>query len=117
MLPLEFAGEGEVEGVRGASGLTVAQGGLGLAAVVVAVVQEEHDLAADLGLEAPGRHELGGEKASREKSAGLLAETDDRGGQTGDLTSGSLCICVYPRIPKGAISTVFDSCEFVPIRG
>jgi hypothetical protein len=55
----------------------VAQRGLGLARVVVAVVAEEDDLPAELRLEAPGGEDLGGEEAPREEPAGLLAEADE----------------------------------------
>ena len=84
-LALGFVGEGEVEG-KGRVGLAVAERGLGLAGVVVAVVVEEDDLAADLGLEAAGGDDLSVEEAPREKTAGLLAETDDGGGHYGDGT-------------------------------
>ena len=78
-LPLHLVVEGEVELERLAR-LAVAQGGAGLAEVVVAVVAEEDDLAADLGLEPPRRGDLGVEVAPGEEAAGLLAEADDRGG-------------------------------------
>jgi hypothetical protein len=64
----------------------VAERGLGLAGIVVAVVVEEDDLATDLGLEAAGGDDLSVEEAPREKTAGLLAETDDGGGHYGDGT-------------------------------
>jgi hypothetical protein len=49
-LALGFVGEGKVEG-EGRVGLAVAERGLGLAGVLIAVVLEEDDLAADLGLQ------------------------------------------------------------------
>ena len=55
----------------------MAQRRAGLAEVVVAVVAEEDDLAADLGLEPPGRDDLGVEVAPGEEAAWLLAEADD----------------------------------------
>ena len=81
-LALEFVDEGEVER-EGRVGLAVAEGGLRLAAIVVAVVVEEDDLAADFGLEFPRGDKFGVEKTAREKSAGLLAEADDGGGAHG----------------------------------
>ena len=56
-LALELVLEREIELDR-LAGLAVAQGGPGLAEVVVAVVAEEDDLAADLGLQPPGRRIL-----------------------------------------------------------
>jgi hypothetical protein len=53
--------------------------GLGFARVVVAVVAEEDDLPANLGLEAAGGADFGDEKALRKESAGLLAEANDGG--------------------------------------
>ena len=58
----------------------MAQGRPGLAEVVVAVVTEEDDLAADLRLEPPRRGDLGVEVPPGEKAARLLAEADDGGG-------------------------------------
>ena len=75
-LPLHLVVEGEVELERLAR-LAVAQGRAGLAEVVVAVVAEEDDLAADLRLQPPRRGDLGVEKAPREEAARLLAEADD----------------------------------------
>ena len=57
----------------------MAQDGLGFARIVVAVVVEENDFAADFCLQPAGGQDFGNEKPLREKSAGLLAETDDRG--------------------------------------
>ena len=48
-----------------------------LARVVVAVVAEEDDLAADLRLQPPRGLDLGDEEAPREEAARLLAEADD----------------------------------------
>ena len=80
-LPLDLVVEGEVELDRLAR-LAVAQGGAGLAEVVVAVVAEEDDLAADLRLEPPRRGDLGVEVAPREEAARLLAEADDGRGRS-----------------------------------
>ena len=77
-LALDFVLEGEVK-LRRLIGLAVAQDGLGFARIVIAVVAEEHDLAADLRLQPPRGLDFGDEKPPREKSAGLLAKTDDRG--------------------------------------
>ena len=76
-LPLHLVVEGEIELERLAR-LAVPQGRAGFAEVVVAVVAEEHDLAADLGLEPPRRGDLGVEVAPGEEAAWLLAEADDR---------------------------------------
>jgi hypothetical protein len=43
-------------------------------------VAEVNDFAADFSLEPPGRLDFGKQEAPREKSARLLAETDDRCG-------------------------------------
>ena len=75
-LALELVGEGEVELDRLAR-LAVAQDRAGLAEVVVAVVAEEDDLAADLRLQPPRRLDLGDEEPPREEAARLLAEADD----------------------------------------
>ena len=69
--------EGEVELGR-FIGLAMAQDGFGFARIVVAVVVEENDFAADLRLQPPGRLDFGKQEPSREKSARLLAETNDR---------------------------------------
>ena len=64
------------------------QDGLGLARVVVAVVIEEDDLAAQFALEAAGGHYLGVKEPARKKAARLLTEanarrTHDKGRGTG----------------------------------
>src|SRR5579871_6607605 len=58
----------------------VAQDGFGFAGVVIAVVVEEDDFSADLGLEFAGGLDLGVEESFGKDSAGLLAEADDGGG-------------------------------------
>ena len=58
----------------------MAQDGLGFARVVVAVVAEEDDFAAEFRLQSPGRLDFGDQEPFREKPARLLAETDDRRG-------------------------------------
>ncbi len=75
---------------RRLAGLAMAQGGLRFARVVVAVVVEEDDLAADLRLQPPGRLDFGDEESLREKPARLLAEADDRGAGHGvdDVLAG-----------------------------
>ena len=55
----------------------MAENGLGLARVMVAVVQEKNHLAADLLLQPPCRLDFGGQEAFGEKPAGLLAEAND----------------------------------------
>ena len=60
----------------------------GFARVVVAVVIEKNDLAADLLLKFPRGLDLGEEESSREESARLLAEADDRGGRGGGRGGG-----------------------------
>ena len=62
------------------AGLAVAQGRLRLARIVVAVVAEIDDLAAELRLQPPRGDELRVKKPPWEKPARLLAETDDGGG-------------------------------------
>ena len=75
-LALHLVVEGEIELDRLAR-LAVVQGGAGLAEVVVAVVAEVDDLAAELCLESPGRGDLGVEVAPGEEAARLLSEADD----------------------------------------
>jgi hypothetical protein len=61
---------------------------------MIAVVEKENDLAADLLLEPAGRDHLCKEKALREKAARLLAETDDRpahDGRDGALRRPAMC--------------------------
>ena len=67
-----------------------AQQRFGFARIVIAVVVEENDFAADFGAEAPGRQNLGDEEPFGEYPAWLLAEADDRGGAhvTGDASGG-----------------------------
>ncbi len=87
-LALDLVLEREVELDRLAR-LAVAQGGAGLAEVVVAVVAEEDDLAADLRLEPPRRGDLGVEVAPGEEAARLLAEADDGGGSHGFVVASA----------------------------
>src|SRR2546427_9304683 len=75
-LALEFADDGEVQ-VRGLGRGAMAQDGACLAWIVVAVVAEVHDTAADFRLQASRGADLGHEKPPREEAAGLLAERDD----------------------------------------
>ena len=56
----------------------MAQNGLRFSRVVVAVMAEENDFAADFLLQPPGRLDFGEQEPSREKPARLLAETDYR---------------------------------------
>ena len=77
--PLQFVGEREIQG-GGFAAFAVLQSSLGFAPVVVAIVQEENDFAANRGLQPAGRGKLGVKKPSRKKTAGLLAEADDWGG-------------------------------------
>ena len=74
--PLDPVFEGEVELGR-LIGFAMAQDGLRLARVVVAVVAEINDFAADFRLQPPGRLDFGNQEPPREKPARLLAETND----------------------------------------
>src|SRR5581483_1750082 len=56
----------------------VAEDDLRFARVMVAVVEEEDDFAADCAFQAPRRDDLCIEKPSREQAARLLTETSDR---------------------------------------
>jgi hypothetical protein len=75
---LEFVFEFEVEHLGGV-GLAVVEGGAGFAGVVVGIVVEEDDFAADLLLELARGEDFGDEEALGEEAAGLLAEGDDGG--------------------------------------
>ena len=55
----------------------MAQGGLRFARIVVAIVVEENDLAADFGPEPPGRLDFRKQEPPRKKSARLLTEAND----------------------------------------
>jgi hypothetical protein len=74
--PLEPVFEGEVE-LRRFIGFAMTQDGLCFARVVVAVVTEENNFAADFLLQPPRCLDFCIEKASRKKSARLLSETND----------------------------------------
>src|SRR6185312_7955020 len=76
-LALEFADDGEVQ-VGELTRRAMAQDRACLARIVVAVVAEIHDTAADLRLQASRGPDLGHEEPPREEAAGLLAERDDR---------------------------------------
>ena len=65
---LEFVLECEVERQR-LAGFVVAQNRLRLAGIMIAVVEEKHDLAADLLLESPRRRDFRVQKSPRKKSA------------------------------------------------
>jgi hypothetical protein len=54
------------------------QDGVCLPRIVVAVVAEENDFAANLALQPPGRLDFGKQVALRKKPARLLAKTNDR---------------------------------------
>ena len=58
--------------------------------IMVAVVEKENDLAANLLLQAPRRENFCDEKAFRKESARLLSETDDRGVQIRDVKVKSI---------------------------
>ena len=58
--------------------MPLAQDGVRLAAIVIAVVKKEDDLAANLLLEPARGRDFGVEKSLREKAARLLTEADDR---------------------------------------
>ena len=74
--PLDPVFKGEVELGR-LIGFAMAQNGLRFARVMVAVVAEEDDFAADLRLQPPGRLDFGKQKPPRKKPARLLAEAND----------------------------------------
>ncbi|HEX7568968.1 MAG TPA: hypothetical protein VF492_00545, partial [Verrucomicrobiae bacterium] len=74
--PLDFVCERKIEH-RWLIGLAMTQDGLGFARIVVAVVTEENNLAADFRLQPPRRLDFCNEKASRKKSAWLLSEAND----------------------------------------
>src|SRR5205085_9342693 len=67
----------EIEGAL-VAGALFAQHRDRLARVVIAIVKKENNLAADLALEAAGGDDLREQKSFRKKTAGLLAETNDR---------------------------------------
>jgi hypothetical protein len=75
--PLDFVHEGEIQCCR-FIGLAMTQDSLRFPRVMVAVVTEKNDLAANFLLQPPGRLDFGKQEPSREKPARLLAETDDR---------------------------------------
>ena len=62
---------------------------LGFSRVVIAVVAEEDDLAADFGSKAAGSPDFGGEKAFRKESARLLAEANDGWWTHGEMAVGA----------------------------
>src|SRR5690606_17630126 len=76
VLPLKLVCEGEVQPLQ-LAGLAVPESGLRFARVVVAVVIEEHDLAAQFALQSPRSLELREKKSPREKAAWLLPKTND----------------------------------------
>src|SRR5262249_19762443 len=88
--PLQLRRHREVE-VRPLAGRAMADDRPGLARIVIAVVAEEHDAPAELGLEPAGSWGLGGQGAPREQAAGLLPERDDRlgGHRAVDSSSGA----------------------------
>jgi hypothetical protein len=67
----------KIQGVF-AAGVSLAQRGDGLARIVIAVVQEKDNLAADFLLQPARARDFGVKKSFGEKSARLLAEADDR---------------------------------------
>lgn len=77
-LALELVFKFEVEGV-GLVGVAVVEGGAGFAGVMVGIVIEEVQGAADLLLQLAGGEDFGDEEALREEAGGLLAEGDSRG--------------------------------------
>ncbi len=81
-LALNLVIEREIELDRLAC-LAVVQRGARLSEVVVAVVAEVNNLAAELCLQPTGRGDLGVEEATGEKAARLLSEANDRVGNHG----------------------------------
>lgn len=86
--PLKTVGESEIQ-LRGFPGFAMAQECPGLARIVVAVVVEEDDLAADFFLESACGVNFSGEKSFREKSTWLLAEANDGGWTHGTDNTGA----------------------------
>src|ERR1035437_5327740 len=76
-LPLGFVCECKIE-QRRFVGFAMAQDGLCFARIVIAVVTEENDFAADFFLQPPRGLDFCNEEAARKKSAWLLSETNDR---------------------------------------
>src|SRR5262249_58223813 len=74
---LQLVDDREVE-VRRLVCRSMAQDRAGLPGIVVAVVAEINDAAADLGLQPPRGPDLRHQETPREEPAGLLAERDDR---------------------------------------
>src|SRR5262249_31012625 len=60
------------------AGMSLCQHRYRFARIVIAVMKEKYNFAADLGLQAPGRNDLGVKKPFWEKTARLLPETNDR---------------------------------------
>jgi hypothetical protein len=77
--PLELVLECEIEWERLAI-FAMAENGLEFARIMVAVVEKEDDLTADLVAQLSGGAHFGIEKTLGKKPARLLAETDDRRG-------------------------------------
>src|SRR5258708_24165546 len=77
--------------------------GFGFARVVIAVVIEEDDLAADLGLQAARGADFGDQKTPRKDPARLLTEADDRclvhrtGERSETVPSSGCCNTSNPR--------------------
>jgi hypothetical protein len=67
----------------------MAEEGLGFARIMVAVVVEKNNLAADFRLQLAGRLDFRKQEPPREKPARLLAETNDRRGGH-DLTDAGV---------------------------
>src|SRR5438270_8360364 len=61
-----------------------------LARVVIAVVKKENNLATDLELEPAGGDDFREQKSFRKKTAGLLAETNDRRAHDAATGAGSV---------------------------
>jgi hypothetical protein len=76
-LLLNLIRELEIQGIF-APGVPLVQNCNRLAAIVIAVMKEEHDLAANFSLQPARGRDLGVEKSLRKKAARLLPETDDR---------------------------------------
>src|ERR1035437_569881 len=73
---LEFVCEREIK-PRRLAGLAMAQGGLRFSRIVVAIMIEEKDLAADFRMQSPGRLDFCKQEPPRKKSARLLTEAND----------------------------------------
>ena len=76
----------------------------GFARIVIAVVKEKDDFAADLLLKTAGGLEFGEKKSLGKNPAGLLAETDDGSSIHSDVGSCSGCEVIGAAVLACALS-------------